>query len=472
MLAVIVAVTALGMVFVGPVFAQQGGNIASAVKVANPPVIGPNDTTTVSLQLVAESCGAVVTPRANVALVIDSSGSMVSFGSTKLRDARIAAASFVDQLQDNDRVSVTQYGTSPFTNVQLTDVGPLRGVIRDIILNIRSGGNNTGTNRTDTSVGLINAEANLQAAVPGEPKTIILLSDGGSNTGDPVGVAEDLKNSGITIYTIGLDVSAGSSAENELRSIATTPTSPAEQYYFRAAPADLNQIYSQISGRIVRGGPIGVNATWVETFDDTWFDIVPGSVSNGGVVSGNTITWNLSEITSDQVVTFQVSPKFDNDEYYASLGSTLTYTRGSNCERPGETEMEQLGGGALVTVASTAITLKSFTATSDGEQVEVQWVTASEKNTWGYHVLRSSDGILENAERVTDKMILAKGRAEGGATYSWTDTTATTASEGGSYTYWLEETELDGRILAYGPSIWIYNPQSSDHTLFLPLLQR
>src|SRR5262249_39796770 len=119
-------------------------------------------------------------------------------------------------------------------------------------------------------------------------------------------------------------------------------------------------------------------------------------------------------------------------------------------------------------IGPTAITLASFTATRAGEQVIVRWMTTTELNTWGFHILRSTDGDRAHAQRVTPSLIPHQGRGQGGATYGWSDTTA---MPGETYTYWLEEIELSGTSTIYGPA----HEQSgvaTTYTLFLPLATR
>lgn len=116
----------------------------------------------------------------------------------------------------------------------------------------------------------------------------------------------------------------------------------------------------------------------------------------------------------------------------------------------------------------TAIELKSFTATQQDGSVNIRWETSAEINTWGFHLLRSADGTRANAEQITPNLILAKGRGQGGAAYGWIDTDVAANT---TYTYWLQETELNGRISEYGPAT-TRNPANVAARIFLPFLQR
>jgi uncharacterized repeat protein (TIGR01451 family) len=118
-----------------------------------------------------------------------------------------------------------------------------------------------------------------------------------------------------------------------------------------------------------------------------------------------------------------------------------------------------------------AITLLSFIAQPDADGITVRWVTGSEIDTWGFYLLRSSDGTRASAERVTPDLILAEGDTNLGASYEWFDGSV---AAGNTYTYWLQEIELDGTINEYGTATARFSGVANDDrsTLFLPLVQR
>lgn len=112
---------------------------------------------------------------------------------------------------------------------------------------------------------------------------------------------------------------------------------------------------------------------------------------------------------------------------------------------------------------ATAVTLVYFVATAHpAGGVLVRWQTAMEQNTWGFHVWRSATAALEDAVRITPALIPAGG--QNGAVYDWRDTGAL---QGRSYSYWLQEVELDGTLLMYGPARF-----SPVQQIYLPIIQR
>jgi hypothetical protein len=119
--------------------------------------------------------------------------------------------------------------------------------------------------------------------------------------------------------------------------------------------------------------------------------------------------------------------------------------------------------------APTAIELERFTARWQDGSVVVEWVTRAEVDTWGFDLYRSATGRREDAERVSAQSILARGRGQGGASYSWADEEA---RPGSTYTYWLVETEVSGAVSEYGPATTAPRPSASQLTVFLPLATR
>jgi len=101
----------------------------------------------------------------------------------------------------------------------------------------------------------------LTANDRGVDQVIILLGDGQPNESarpgnddvqNAIDAAADAKNAGITVFTIGLDVSSGSTAQNTLITMASTDNGTT-LYYDTPTGADLDAIYAQISSVILTG---------------------------------------------------------------------------------------------------------------------------------------------------------------------------------------------------------------------------
>ncbi|MCU0491465.1 MAG: carboxypeptidase regulatory-like domain-containing protein [Chloroflexaceae bacterium] len=158
------------------------------------------------------------------------------------------------------------------------------------------------------------------------------------------------------------------------------------------------------------------------TTRSTPFDLTAGSTNRGATVENNT-------------------------------GTTSNLTLDFGFRRP---------GGAAITVAS-------FSATREGTSVTVRWVTAAEVNTQSFTLVRSTTGSRADAVPVAMQPIPAQGRGQGGASYSFTDTSA---QPGTTYSYWLVETETTGVSNEYGPVRTSGPGPRANTTIFLPVVTR
>ncbi len=112
----------------------------------------------------------------------------------------------------------------------------------------------------------------------------------------------------------------------------------------------------------------------------------------------------------------------------------------------------------------TNIGLNFFRASMLQQGIKLEWQTSFEQNTWGFHILRSSQASLSQAERITDQLIVGQGRGSLGASYSWLDTSA---QPNQSYYYWLVEHEIGGATHTFGPFKAESMP-SANYSIFLP----
>jgi hypothetical protein len=121
----------------------------------------------------------------------------------------------------------------------------------------------------------------------------------------------------------------------------------------------------------------------------------------------------------------------------------------------------------LVIVDPTAITLRRFTVTREGETTVLHWETGVELGTQGFHILRGVGADPAAATRITATLIPARGSATRGGAYSWSDATARPDQR---YTYWLEEVEVNGVTNVYGPAQSGTVPTDLRYRVALPLI--
>jgi VWFA-related protein len=171
----------------------------------------------------------------SVALVIDKSGSM---SGTPLADAISAANSFVNNMQTSDKGAVIAFDdivtvTQAFTS----DKTALKTAINSIVY-----GNNTAIyDAMYKAVDITKVQTGRKA--------VVLMTDGTDNSSshtmtDAINYA--ISNS-IPVYTIGLGISAGSTSETSLQSIATQTGG---KYYLAPNSSQLLSIYQSISQQL------------------------------------------------------------------------------------------------------------------------------------------------------------------------------------------------------------------------------
>ena len=94
------------------------------------------------------------------------------------------------------------------------------------------------------------------------------------------------------------------------------------------------------------------------------------------------------------------------------------------------------------------VTLSSFTAAVVANQtVSISWVTESESNLRGYHILRNENNSLESASRITPSLI-APNNTSTTNNYTHEDSEVYAGQE---YYYWLQVHENDGTTEFFGP---------------------
>lgn len=289
---ILVFVTLMAMLAM-PVMALAGPtDITNLDRTITPNPVGVGQPATVRLSMEGNAC-QVSTSGADVALVMDNSGSMNDFG--KITAAKAAAIGFLQRMDFSvDQGTVVTFNTAAQVRAQL---GSSQAQLTSAIQSIVAGG---GT-AIGEGIRLASQELQSPRQDPNNASAMVVLSDGrdepanpGSN---PVGAAQAACSAGIQVFSIGL----GADADQ-----ATLGAIPCNGGFYRFAPtpADLDAIYQAIADAVL--GPIGTAATITEQVP-AGVTVIPGSISDGGVLSGSTITWTLAEIRTGQSVSYQVS---------------------------------------------------------------------------------------------------------------------------------------------------------------------
>ncbi len=144
----------------------------------------------------------------DIVLVLDVSGSM---SGTPMEETKKASEKFIDTILENDAsIGVVAYDNSAG---RLSDFSTNKIALKDTILNLVDGG---GTNIED---GLREAESMLTSS-SAKKRIIVLMSDGEPNDGkqgdELIEYANQIKEEGILIYTIGFFESLGNKSSAQL----------------------------------------------------------------------------------------------------------------------------------------------------------------------------------------------------------------------------------------------------------------
>lgn len=182
--------------------------------------------------------GSVGVTPLNLAVVIDRSGSMKG---DRIANAMNAAVTALERMRDGDSISVVSFDTSAQVVVPPTRVSAgNRSSIEAAIRSIRLGGD------TCISCGLEEGMRQLDLTSLGADRMsrMILLSDGATNNGirDMPGMralANRMRNRGVTISTIGVDVDFD---EKMMAAIANEANG---RHYFVANAAGLPAVFGQ-----------------------------------------------------------------------------------------------------------------------------------------------------------------------------------------------------------------------------------
>ncbi|PIU21354.1 MAG: hypothetical protein COT15_02770 [Candidatus Diapherotrites archaeon CG08_land_8_20_14_0_20_34_12] len=162
---------------------------------------------------------------------------------TKLNAAKTEAITFVSlaDWEDQDYLGVVSYASTAKKELPLT---PNLNAVINAIQSLSAGGS------TATGSGIYAATKELQPLPTGHGrveaiKFQVLLSDGKTNAGpSSATAAQDAKNKGITIYTIGL----GSDAD--VAELTTIATITGGQYYYANDENSLQSVYDVIAEKI------------------------------------------------------------------------------------------------------------------------------------------------------------------------------------------------------------------------------
>jgi hypothetical protein len=272
----------------------------------------------------SSSCPVTIVDRPlDIMLVIDRSGSMADptgggLAATKIRLLQEATQVFLDAVAlGRDRVGVVVFDDAAYTPHSLTDD---RAALVSAIEAIQPNGG------TAIDTGVLEAQRELQRNGRAEANPVmIVLTDGRQSArlfgpvGNPLQRAEEARNNGIRVITIGL----GEDVDRDLlRAMASQP----DDFYAVAQAGELAQVYAAIAHAIVAEPAAGTDVIVRHQYNASAFEIVPGSVTPPtGVASGNEISWPVSQVLDAPVhLSYRLRPRGVGTNHI-DLGNVITY---------------------------------------------------------------------------------------------------------------------------------------------------
>ena len=242
---------------------------------------------------------------------------------TRMALAKEAAKTFVNGLlTDGSQVKIGLVGFSGNVNMtqELTDNVK---TLTDQIDNRNFNANHSdGTNYENA----LKAASDLLKSGSNKQQFIVFVSDGEPNRGHAKPTADELKQAGVTIFTVGIDL-----RDNQAGALKEISTGyPDAPYYYGAASTALASILQKITEEIISQIHAGKNAVMTDVVNTDSFELVPEAADEAlEVGEDGRLTWTIGDITKDtKTVTFTIKLKEGNTEageLYTNRDVNLTF---------------------------------------------------------------------------------------------------------------------------------------------------
>ena len=388
--------------------AQEATGVTANKSVSGPDADG-NYTITLTAKGGTSTSDVTKYLSADVALIIDSSGSMDFCGgtymkkgwgpfaelecdrcgneggwntdegdictkkNTKTKDrmdyAQDAAKSFTSGLLEDEKIDVN-VGLADFSGGNYLNDSSYYGGDRQYLeltdnqnrlttaIDRLSKGHGDGTNY---AAGLAAGQAILKNS-KANAKFIVFISDGDpeKHDGQPNAyreyytgkdLADQLKQQGITIITVGIDMSS----DQYLKAISSRD-SDGDAYCYLGAADGLQTILSQITETIQETVYAGTNAVMTDVINTDVFELVPESQSDNLTTTDNkTLTWEIGNIGSDpQTASFKIKVKDGNTTFGDEIPTNKSVSLIFNSSKQDGAQVEFKDGAIGVPTVSLA----------------------------------------------------------------------------------------------------------------------
>lgn len=180
----------------------------------------------------------------NLVMALDTSGSMRG---SKMNTMREAAVQFVQQMGEDDYITIVGFSTEPYLVVEYAQIGPNRAKIINAIEDLDAYGDTTLFDAIGDSGRLL-----TETTLPSTANALVVLTDGQDTRSyrfdNETAVTEALANN-ATVFTIAY---GGDAAEGVLEDLALR----ANGKFFVGDEASISAIYEEMSAAF--GGSVGV----------------------------------------------------------------------------------------------------------------------------------------------------------------------------------------------------------------------
>ncbi len=180
----------------------------------------------------------------NLVMALDTSGSM---SGSKMSNMREAAVQFVEQMGDDDTISIIAFSTEPWLAVDQAQVGPNRAKIIRAIEQLEADGDTTLFDAIGDAGTVLSA-----TSLPSTANALVVLTDGQDTRSyrydETTAVTEAIANN-ATVFTIAYGYDADDAV---LSSLAVR----ANGKFFQGDEASIDAIYDEMSAAF--GGNVGV----------------------------------------------------------------------------------------------------------------------------------------------------------------------------------------------------------------------
>jgi len=181
----------------------------------------------------------------NLVMLIDTSGSMRG---TKMESVREAATQFVEQMGDDDYITIIAFSKDPRILIEHEQVGQSRARVVSTIKALQAEGNTSLYDAIGTGASVIAAVTSSQAS-----NVMVVLTDGKDTASFQYRFDERLIEAAVANDSIVFTIAYGSDAEQKLLSDLAQQ---ANGNYYLGTEANIHEIYQEMSAAF--GGSVGI----------------------------------------------------------------------------------------------------------------------------------------------------------------------------------------------------------------------